>query len=194
MKQQPILSITLILLFATCISAQSTDKTVESIRKRYTEFAEKARLAEADEEHGQYDELFMNELVVNKLDHQWRAVGKHIFTYKFFYKMLDGDREDHMYPDQLVLVKVERKESDRTYSEEYLYSNAGVLMFYCQKAENDDQSSAERRVYFSGIKAIRIVEGTKTRNRLTAKDAAAMKEIIAQSGKIKEIFNRSIKL
>ncbi len=177
---------------AVCVTAQTTDKTVEKIRTFYIDIAEKARLCETDDDRGQYGELFMNELVVNKRNHQWRAVGIHNLTYKFFYR--GGDTEQHMYPDQLVLVKVERRESNRTYTEEYLYSEAGVLMFYFQKAENDDQTPTERRVYFSGIKAIRIIEDGKPRDKLTAKDATTVKEITTESTKIKEIFVRSIKL
>lgn len=193
MKKQ-IYSLAFILLLSICASAQTTDKAVEKIRAFYTDIAEKARACETEDDQGEFGDLFMNELVINKRNHQWRAVGQYVLSYKFFYQMTPGDREDHMYPDQLVMVKVERKISDRTYNEEYLYSGAGVLMFYFQKAENDAQMPTERRVYFSGIKAIRIVEDGKTRDKLTVKDAATVKEITAESTKIKEIFVRSIKL
>ena len=191
MKKQ-IYGIAILLLLSVCISAQTTDKAVEKIRSFYTDIAEKARLCEADDDQGEFGELFMNELVVNKRNHQWRAVGTHNLTYKFFYR--GGDSEEHMYPDQLVMVKVERKESSRIYYEEYLYSDAGVLMFYFQKAENDDQAPAERRVYFAGIKAIRITEDGKTRDRLTTNDAVTVKEIAGESGKIKDIFLKTLKL
>lgn len=193
MKKQ-IYSLAFLLLLSVCVSAQSTDKAVEKIRTFYTDIAEKARLCETDEDGGEFGELFMNELVVNKRNHQWRAVGRHVLTYKYFYQMTPGDREDHMYPDQLVMVKVASKISDRTYNEEYLYSAAGALIFYFQKAENDDQTPAERRVYFSGIKAIRISEDGKTRDKLGVKDATIIKDIMGQSAKIREIFSRSIKL
>ncbi len=191
MKKQ-IYSLAFLLLLSVCISAQTADTAVEKIRTFYTDIAEKARLCETDDDRGEFGELFMNELVVNKRNHQWRAVGIHNLTYKFFYR--GGDSEEHMYPDRLVMVKVERRESNRAYKEEYLYSDAGVLMFHFQKAENDDQAPAERRVYFSGIKAIRITEDGKTRDKLSAKDTATVKEITAESIKIKEIFVRSIKL
>ncbi|MEO6654985.1 MAG: hypothetical protein ABIO36_02795, partial [Pyrinomonadaceae bacterium] len=144
MKRQ-LFSTFLLLLFSMGVSAQ-TDRAIDKIRKFYENIAERARLAETDEEHGQYDELFMNELVLNKLNHQWRAVGRHINTYKFFYKVVDDEDERHMYPDQLVMVKVERQESNRTYTEEYLYSIAGVLLFHYQKFGNDDLTPVERRV------------------------------------------------
>ena len=191
MKKQ-ISGVLVLLLLSICVSAQTNDKTVEKIRTYYTDIAEKARLCEIDDDRGQLGELFMNELVVNKRNHQWRAVGIHNLSYKFFYR--GGDSEKHMYPDRLVMVKAERKESNRVYNEEYLYSDAGVLMFYFQKAENDDQTPGKRRIYFSGIKPVRIIEDGKTRDKLTAKDIAVVKEITSQSAKIKEMFSRSIKL
>jgi hypothetical protein len=181
----------MILVSAVTASAQ-VNRTVDTIRKRYSDVAEKARLAESDEEQGQYGELVMNELEINKLNHPWRAIGIHQDTYKFFYR--GGDSEEHMYPDELVLVKVTRSESSRSYNEEFLYSAKGELMFYFQKAENDEMSPAERRVYFlSSTRAI-IVEDGNTRNRLTAKDAPTVKEILATSVRLKSIFATSIKL
>ena len=190
MKKQ-ILAI--LVLAGVSISAQTTEKAVEKIRTHYTSVAEKARLCENDADGGEYGEFFLNELVVNKRSHQWRAVGRHVLTYKFFYKVREGDSEEHMYPDQLVLVKTERKESNRTYTEEFLYSDRGFLMFYLRRAENDEQSPTERRVYFSGIRPIRITEDGKVRDKLNSKDAVTVKAIRSQSTKVVEIFNRSIK-
>ncbi|MEQ1607190.1 MAG: hypothetical protein ABL999_20195 [Pyrinomonadaceae bacterium] len=187
-----ITAVTFLLFLAVSISAQAVDKTVDSIRKRYEDIAEKARLCETDDDRGQYGELFMNTLAVNSRNHQWRAVGIHQLTYKFFYT--GGDSEKHMYPDRLVFVKTERHESNRTYNEEFLYSEVGVLMFYFQRAENDDQVPAERRVYFAGARAIRVVEDGKVRDRPTAKDLKTVREVAAANSGIKDIFTRSIKL
>lgn len=183
-----ILLIAILLLAANAGFAQS----VEAIQKRYADIAEKARLCETDDDQGEYGELVMNTLAINSRRHQWRAVGIYGQTYKFFYKGSDSER--HLYPDQLVFVKAERRVSDRTYDEEFLFSDAGVLMFYFQKAENDNRAPAERRIYFSGGKEIRVVEDQKTRNRMTAKDVAIAKEILSQSRDIKDIFKLSIKL
>lgn len=184
--------IAFLLLLSVGISAQSIDKTVESIRKRYQDIAEKARGCETDEELGQYGELFMNTLTVNSRNHQWRAVGIHQLSYKFFYA--GGDSEKHMYPDRLIFVKTERRESNRNYSEEFLYTDAGVLMFHFQKAENDDQVPAERRVYFSGSKAVRVIEDGKVRDRLTAKDVQTVRDVTRSNARIKDLFIRSIQL
>ena len=99
-----------------------------------------------------------------------------------------------MYPDRLVFVKTERRESNRNYSEEFLYTDAGVLMFHFQKAENDDQVPAERRVYFSGSKAVRVIEDGKVRDRLTAKDVQTVRDVTRSNARIKDLFIRSIQL
>lgn len=191
MKKQ-IFCISIILLVGLGVSAQTVEKSVEKIRSVYKDVSEKARLAETDKERGEFGELVMNEITINKRNHQWRAVGIYQQTYKFFYK--GGDSEEHMYPDQLVMVKVERKESNRIYSEEYLFSDTGALIFYFQKAANDKMVPAERRVYFSGVRPIRVIEDGKTRDRLSIKGSAWIKELDGESARIKELFLKSIKL
>ncbi|HEV7644328.1 MAG TPA: hypothetical protein VGO50_10335 [Pyrinomonadaceae bacterium] len=178
------------LLFAGAISAQTVDKTVEKIRAVYDEIAEKARAAEEEDDQGEFGELVMNELAINKRGHQWRAVGNYVLTYKFFYR--GGDSEEHLYPDELV--KVRQNISSRSYYQEFLYDKSGALIFYFQKAENDEQVPAERRVYFSIGRAIRLIEADRKRDRLTVKDAATIKEIMQDNIKIKDIFVKSIKL
>lgn len=179
-----------LLLTVPVISAQATDKTVGKIRTYYNEVSEKARAAETEDDQGEFGDLIVNELVINKRGHQWRAVGQFRETYKFFYKTWG----ESMYPETLVLVTVERKVSDRSYSEEYLYNEKGALLFYFQKAENDTEVPAERTVYFNLGKAIRLVEGEKKRDRLKAADAGTVKDILAQSVKVKDLFMRSTKL
>ena len=182
----------MILLVGLGVSAQTVEKSVEKIRSVYKDVSEKARLAETDNDRGEYGELVMNELTINKRNHQWRAVGIYQQTYKFFYK--GGNSEEHMYPDELVMVKVERRESNRTYSEEYLFSDTGALIFYFQKADNDKAVPAERRVYFSGLRPIRVIEDGTTRDRLAIKGSAWIKELAGESARIKELFIKSIKL
>ncbi len=166
---------------------------VVDIDKRYSEISEKSRLCEADEDQGQFGELFMNELTINSRSHQWRAVGIYGQKFRFFYKQAEND-ERRLYPDQLVFVKAERKVSARTYNEEFLFSEAGSLIFYFQRSTNDEDMPAERRVYFAGAKALRVVEDSKTRTRLTAKDAGTVKDILAASRRITDVFARSLKM
>ncbi len=189
-------TITLLLsiLFAgISISAQAADKIVAATNSLYADVAEKARLCETDDDQGQYGELVMNELTVNSRDHQWRAVGIYGQRHRFFYKGVEGD-EKRLYPDQLVFVKSERRSSNRTYREEYLYSAAGALIYYIQRAENDEMVPAERRIYFSGPRAIRLIDDGKARDRMSKQDLAVIKEAADAGRKIKALFDRSIDL
>lgn len=185
-----LLALFLTIIAAPALFAQSADRTVEKIRAYYTEVSEKAKAAETEDDQGEFGDLVMNELVINKRGHQWRAVGQFRETYKFFYKTTG----ESMYPETLVFVSVDKKVSDRAYTEEYLYNEKGALLFYFQKAENDEAVPGERRVYFNLGKAIRIVEDEKKRDRLTAKDAAVVREIVTESTKIGSLFKSSIKL
>ena len=191
MKKQ-ITGIIFLLLLSLSISAQTTDRSVEKIRKIYTDVAEKARLAENDDEQGQFGELVMSELVINKRSRQWRAVGIYGQTFRFFYK--GGNSEAHLYPDELVMVKAERRVSNRKYAEEYLFDGSGRLIFYFQRSENDDQTPAERRIYFDAARAVRVTEDGKSRDKLTAADLATAREAAAAAARIRDVFARSIKL
>ena len=191
MKKQ-IICLSIILIAGLGVSAQTTDKTVESIRVRYTEIAEKARLCETDDEQGEYGSIFMNTLTINSRNHQWRAVGIYGQTYKFFYK--GGDTEAHLYPDQLVFVVNEKKISDHNYREEYLFSDTGALLFYFYTSDFKLSDRDEIRVYFSGQKPIRVAKDQKTHDRMTKADLITIKRLIAVSDTLKQIFKQSIAL
>ena len=171
--------------------AQATDKTVDTIKKLYVQVSDRAAECEADDDKGAYGPLFMNTLSINSRNHQWRAVGTYNKTYKFFYT--DGDSETSMYPDKLILVKLDRRVSNRTYHEEFLFSENGTLAYYAQRAENDNESPASREMYFAKNIAIRIVEDAKVRNKLLPKDLNNAKATVADVIAIKAIFQQSIK-
>lgn len=187
------LSLILIFLSSAYLSAQTIDKTVESINKRYAEIATKAKACESDDEQGEFGELFMNTLTINSREHQWRAVGIYGRTYKFFYRQVENI-ESRLYPDQLVFVKVERKESSRNYNEEYLYSDIGGLMFYRQTSENDEYTAKERKIYFSLRGPIRAIVDGKTSDRFSAAEGKNLAPISREAIKIRELFQRSINL
>lgn len=187
-----IVFVSFFLFTALAVSAQSPNKAVESIRKAYADAAEKARMAETDDEHGEIGELVMNELTVNSRNHQWRAVGIYGQAFKFFYK--GGNSEAHLYPDELVMVKAERSVSNRKYKEEYLFDGNGRLIFYFQRAENDEMVPAERRIYFDAGRAVRVIEDGKTRDKLSAADLRSAREVQAAAVKLRDVFLRTINL
>lgn len=192
MKNQ-IFCIAILLITAIGVSAQTTNETVKKIQTAYIEAAEKAKLVESDDDQGEFGPLFVNELTLNSRNHQWRAVGIHQIKYKFFYKAVEND-ERRLYPDQLVLVKSERKESSRTYIEEYFFNERGELAYYFRLAENDDQSPERRLVYFSGLKTLRIIDDDMARDQFSAAEQKNIAQIKRTASMIKDLFVKSINL
>jgi hypothetical protein len=179
-------------LLSVCVSAQTTNRTVEKIGVYYKDVAEKARLVEADSDQGKFGELVMNELKINSRSHQWRAVGIYGQTYKFFYR--GGNDERHPYPDQLVIVINERKISDRNYREEYLFSDAGALVFYSYKDDIPEAKQSEIKVYFAAGRAVRIEQDGRSRDRMTKADIFSTNQRLATAAKLMQFFKRSIDL
>ncbi len=180
------------LLFSGISLGQPTAEVVASIRDRYKSVSEKVRLCEQDDDHATGGELFVNELVVNSRDHQWRAVGIYKQTVRFFFR--GGDTERSMYPDELVFIKTERRSSVRVYREEFLFSPAGDLLFFFRAAENDDDEPRETRVYFSRSRPIRIIDDSTTRDNLSVRDREKAKAVLADATNLRSVFIRSLKL
>lgn len=192
MKKQ-IFCIAIFLVSCLAISAQTTNKTVEKIQKLYSETAEKARLVETDDDQGEFGPLFVNELTVNSRNHQWRAVGIHQISVKFFYKAVENN-ENRLYPDQLVYVKSASKESNRAYVVEYLFSEQGELILYSQQKENDDQTPTEQLIYFSRGAVIRVINDGKPHDKFSAAEMKNIAEIKRDALKLKGLFFKSIDL
>ncbi len=179
----------ILLLLAVSISAQQTaDKQIEHIRKTYTELTERIATAEKDEESGKTSSLAVNELVINKLDRSWAAVGIFRITYRFYYQ----NKEEEPYPTELVKVTRSAEISARKYAEEFVYDSSGSLIFYFERSEDDD-APLERRVYFAKGKPIRIIEDNEARDKFTNDDLSKIDEILERSSNASEIFIYSIK-
>lgn len=177
-----------LLVFTFSISAQqSVERQVENIRKVYTEISQKIEATEKDDESGRTSELAVNELVINKLNKSWAAVGNYKVVYKFYYQ----NNGEEPYPTQLVKVTKTTESAARKYYEEFVYSKSGELIFYFEKSE-DDEAPLERRIYFDKLKAIRIIEDKSTRDKLTNTDKSTIRNILKQSEKVEQIFINSL--
>ena len=163
------------------ISAQ-TEKRIDEIKQIYKET--NAKIAEA-EENGEYSSTFLSELVVNKNNGSYPAVGTYKTVVKFYYTF--GDREKNPYPDRLLKIEVETKRSDRTETAEFLLNETGQLIFYFGK--KDDQ---EFRAYFSAEKPLKFLKGPESvsLNDKTANQTA--KAVLAEKRKLAGIFSASL--
>lgn len=187
--------ILLIALFVNVAEAQTTEKSVEKIRNFYNEVGKKIEFIEQGGEQGNYGELVCNELVVNKYEHSWPAVGIYKVSYKFFYEFSgdDPNKDPNPYPDRIVKIVVASEISARRYYQEFLYDKTGALIFYFLKADEDEKLK-ETRVYFSMVKAIRFIEDDKKRDKLTIEDTKIVRDVLKKSSQVKEIFTKSLTL
>lgn len=169
----------IILLLGCLISAFSqTEKRIEEIRKIYQEVNKNVAECEAN---GDTSTTFLTEMVVNKNDGPYPAVGIYKTTLKFYYTF--GDREKNPYPNRLLKIMVTTNRSNRSESSEFLFDEKGQLIFYFEKKED-----GERRVYFSLEKPIKFLQEEKS----VSINAKFIKSILSEKKKMIDIFQNSL--
>lgn len=164
-----ILFVFICLSLATVVSAQPDNRRIEAIvrlsRQINEQIAESEKVAEGSG-------IYCNELVVNKGNKSWPAVGIYRVVTKFHYTF--GDREKDPYPNRLLKITVTTNRSSRHEYAEYFFNDAGQLVFYFEKESEDAQS--ERRFYFASGRLVRQMIGSRTidsnRGRALAKQVA----------------------
>jgi hypothetical protein len=122
-------------------------------------------------------------MTVNKNNGPYPAVGTYKTTVKFYYTF--GDREKNPYPDRLLKIVVATDRAAATETVEYLFDERGNLIFYFEKKED------ERRIYFTGEKAFRILPGEKVLP-VSGGPAALIETILAEKRKLSRIFANSL--
>ncbi len=184
------------IFFVSENSIRAQEKAIEQIRRMAEELDAKIKLSEQGAEDSAYAGIVSNELVINRNEHVWPAVGNYQVTYKFYYD--NAQTEGHHYPDRLRKVVMKSKMSDRSYYAEYLFNEAGAVVFYYTKPDEpqvgDETSPVQQRVYYAGGRPIRIVKGQKTSDRLNQQELELARKILAAGRRIKEFFASSIAL
>ena len=175
---------TLITFVCGCfLSAFSqTDKRIEEIRKAYQE-ADR-RIAEC-EESGETATTFLTEIVVNKNNGPYPAVGIYRTSIKFYYTF--GDREENPYPDHLLKITVTTKRSAVTEYSEFLFGEKDQLIFYFGK-----NADAERRIYFESERPLKILHGEEPVPVGHQEEAEFVKSILKEKVKLSGIFKNSL--
>ncbi len=171
----------LLLLSAAAAIAGQTDKRIDAIR---TVARETDRMITECEADGETSTTFLAELVVNKNNGSYPAVGIYRSTAKFYYTF--GDREKNPYPDRLLKIVVETKRSARVELAEYLFDGRGRLIFYFGREDDVD-----RRIYFDDGKMFRALEGEKVISGNDAKTVAD--RALAESRRLTAMFRESLK-
>jgi hypothetical protein len=169
----------LVILFPLVGVVSAQEKLVEQIRRQYEDIGKKIDLSESASDERQYAGIFCNELVFNKNDHIWPVVGNYQVIYRFYYEL--AHTEGHEYPDRLRKVVMNSSMSDRSYFAEYFYDDSGALVFYFARPDVPpiglDVQPVEQRIYFEHGRPIRMSNGLKVRDKLTATDVEAARRI-----------------
>lgn len=169
-------------VLATYSQLASADSTVATIRETYKKVND--RIAEM-EKAPEYSSVFVTEVVVNKNNASYPAVGIYNSTVRLYYTY--GDREKNPYPDRLLKATVTTRRSSGTELYEYLFAQNGELIFAFDKKDG-----AERRAYFRSTRLVRSQAGDAiiAINSTAAKQAAA--EVLAEAKRLRAVFVNSL--
>jgi hypothetical protein len=129
----PKLALLLCALLTAAITIEAQDKAVDRIKRTYEQILKKIELSERGVEESTYAGIFCNEVIANRNDQVWPAVGNYQMRYRFYYD--NAGTEGHHYPDRLRMVVMTSRMSDRSYRAEYLFNEAGALIFYYAKPD-----------------------------------------------------------
>jgi hypothetical protein len=133
----------------------SQDDEIRLIRELYARANESIRLARA-KQAGEAAPLFCNEVVTNRYDGSWRAVGNYSRKAAYWYSDQPEFARYQNAPEESVLIKVEVQETAavRSLADEYLFDK-GELVFYYRSSKAGESNPVEERLYFRGGKLIR---------------------------------------
>jgi hypothetical protein len=180
-----ILGLMLVVLACSVVNAtaqgSTDDAKVTAIRDTYKRV--NAQIAEM-EKAPEYSSIFVTELIVNKNNAPYPAVGIYNSTVRFYYTY--GDREKDPYPYRLLKVTVTKRRSLEVESYEYLYSDGGELLFAFEK-----EAEAESRAYFHRNKLIRMQNGDKVVDAGSNEGIRTASALKAESKRLRAIFTNS---
>ncbi len=175
------------LVLAGCLghAAAQADRRIERIERLARQTNEQIAESERVEES---NGIYCNELVVNKGDKSWPAVGIYRTVVKFYYTF--GDREQNPYPNRLLKITVTTKRSDRQEYAEYVFNPAEQLIFYHQK--QGETARSESSYYFASGRPIRRMSGQRlvALNSREAKETATL--ALQESRRLREVFLKSL--
>jgi hypothetical protein len=178
--------ITIILVgYVLQVGAQEADKRIEAIRLQARQVDEQIAESERVEES---NGIYCNELVINKGDKSWPAVGIYRTIVKFYYTF--GDREKDPYPNRLLKITVTTKRSDRHEYAEYLFNPLGQLIFYYEK--DGESLPTERRYYFAAGRLIRRMTGQRIVDINSHEAVEKAKDVLNNNRKLTDIFLKSL--
>jgi hypothetical protein len=131
---------------------------------------------------GEYSSVYLAEMIVNKNNGSYPAVGIFRTIYRFYYTY--GDREKNPYPNRLIKIEIETKRSDRTETTEFLFDEGGKLIFYLDKKDE-----ADFRIYFAAEKPLKLLKGERDLKTTDREAVQSAKNALAEKRKLGAIFS-----
>ena len=177
-----IITATLALLLFAAAAFTQTDRRLEAINKLRAKIDQDIAASEAEAE---YSNIYLTELVVNKNNGSYPAVGIYRPVAKFYYTY--GDREKEPYPNRLLKIVVAVARSDRHEYSEFVFNESEQVVFYLDKKDN-----VERRVYFAAGRAIKFEQDGRILSLRTQSGRAIVALILKEHVKLVAIFRRSL--
>jgi hypothetical protein len=182
---RPLIILTFLAAFAFPLSAQQVDSRIERIRRITTQINEQVAESERVEEG---TGIYCNELIVNRGDKSWPAVGIYRTVVSFYYTF--GDREKNPYPNRLLKITLNTQRSDRIEHAEYIFDPAQQLIFYYEK-DGDDPAS-ERRYYLASERVIRAMKGQRTIGLRNRDEVEKVSMVLKEKNRLKSMFIQSL--
>lgn len=163
------------------ITLGQSDKRIEEIRNLYQDVNKKVAECEAN---GETSDTFLLEVVVNKNNGSYPAVGIYRSVMKFYYTY--GDREKDPFPKRLLKIVVTTNRSAAVEVTEFLFNENGLPVFCFEKVDS------EKRVYFNGGKPIRMIDGTKQLELKSKRATELEREINRRMQRLLPVFYNSL--
>jgi len=171
-----------VLLFCAAGNLAQSERRIETINTLRAKIERDIAASEAEPEHSN---IYLTELIVNKNNGSYPAVGVYRPVAKFYYTY--GDREKEPYPNRLLKIVLAVDRSDRKEYSEFVFNDAEQLVFYLGRMEG-----IERRLYFVAQKPIRLEENGKVLSMRTRSRTATVATVLKERANLVAIFRRSL--
>jgi len=181
-------SFLMLIILAGCalpVEGQQYDKPVAEIRRLSQQINEQIAESERVEES---NGIYCNELVINKRDKSWPAVGIYRTVISFYYTF--GDREQNPYPNRLLKITVTTNRSDRHEYAEYIFNPTGRLIFYYER--DSESLHSERSYYFASERLIRLTTGRRMVDIRSREAFEAIKAVLTENIRLRRLFLSSL--
>ena len=185
--KQPIFATATVILFAINTLPAQDNAEILKIRAIYNEI--NSSIVNCQKQVEEPCGLYLNTLEINKGNEPWAAVGIYHSNQDFWYT--SSDEEANTYKLRKINMKTER--SARMEQEEYLFDEAGTLIFYFFQLSGGGKNLQTYRFYFNEEKLIDYKEKLEEEElnfRVFAQEEEAA--VLEKANALKQLFLLSV--